>query len=60
MKQRCAFCSQTSKKGLVFYKGLLSTLICSECVEAIVSAKLTIALGKMEFKSPLDGKGRKV
>jgi len=35
-KQRCAFCSQTSRPGLQFFKGLLSPLICSECVKKIL------------------------
>jgi len=48
MKQRCDFCSTTSKPGIVFYKGLLGALICSDCVKAIMLLILDNAINKSD------------
>jgi len=49
MKKRCDFCSTTSRKGLVFYKGLLGALICSDCIRTIMMLVLDNAVERVIF-----------
>lgn len=50
--KRCAFCSATDRKDLIFYQGLLSPLICSDCVRGIMLLVLDRTVSRMEFKRP--------
>lgn len=49
---RCDFCSATGREGLVFYKGLLSALICSNCIKSIISLVLDNTINTIEVKRP--------
>lgn len=45
--KRCAFCSMTEKDGRTFFKGLLSPLICEECIKKIIDMIFEYGLEKM-------------
>ncbi len=45
---KCSFCSQTNRKNLVFYKGLLSALICSDCVKMLINMLISKSIDRDE------------
>jgi hypothetical protein len=51
-EKRCVHCSQTEKEGLMFFQGLLSSLICSDCVRGLVDTLINRAIDQMVFKHP--------
>lgn len=45
---KCSFCSQTNRKNLVFYKGQLSALICSDCVKMLINMLISKSIDRDE------------